>query len=207
MTDGRSRRWDQHREDRLADLVEAAVTAIDRHGINAGIDDIARVAGVSKPVLYRYFADKADLHAAVGRWGADQVLSRVVPALVADVPMRQRVADAVMAYFTVIEEHPQVFLLLVQHRVAEDADPIADGKAAAAKALAETMNAAMTARGIDPAGAEPWAQGIVGLALSIGEWWLERRTMTREDVARYMTDFVWGALVGISRAYGVRLPR
>src|SRR5207253_2321269 len=93
MTDGRARRWEQHREDRRVDLVEAAVAAIDRHGIAAGIDEIAKVAGVSKPVLYRYFADKGDLHAAVGRWGADQVLGRVVPALVADVPMRQRVAD------------------------------------------------------------------------------------------------------------------
>ena len=75
--DGRSARWDEHRESRRAELVEAAVTAIDLHGPGAGIAEIAEQAGVSKPVLYRYFSDKDDLYRAVGHWGADRVLEAV----------------------------------------------------------------------------------------------------------------------------------
>jgi AcrR family transcriptional regulator len=204
-TDGRSTRWDSHREARRADLVAAAVAAIDKHGREASIDEIAKVAGVSKPVLYRYFSDKGDLHAAVGMWGATQVLDRFAPLLASDAPMKQRVYDAVTAYFEVIEQHPQVFLLLVQHRVSSSSDPLADGKAAVAAAIAQSLVDGMRDLGIDTGGAEPWAQGVVGLGLSTGEWWLERRTMTRAAVAGYLAEFVWGALVGISRSKGVTL--
>ena len=58
--DGRTTRWDAHRDQRRAELVLAAVRAIDQHGPDAGIADIAAEAGVSRPVLYRYFADKDD---------------------------------------------------------------------------------------------------------------------------------------------------
>ena len=178
---------------------------MEQHSREASIDEIARVAGVSKPVLYRYFADKSDLHAAVGQWGAALVVERITPALEAPTPLKQRVAEAVAAYFQAIEEHPQVFLLLVQHRVSSGSDPLADGKAMVAATLTQVMQDALRALGIDPRGAEPWAQAIVGLGLSTGEWFLERGSMTRAEVSTYLSEFVWGALVGISRENGVTL--
>ncbi|HET7736690.1 MAG TPA: TetR/AcrR family transcriptional regulator [Nocardioidaceae bacterium] len=204
-SDGRSTRWDTHREKRRAELVEAAVEAIDRHSREASIDEIARVAGVSKPVLYRYFNDKADLHAAVGQWGANLLLERLAPAFDSDASIKTRVNQGVAAYFALIEEHPQVFLLLVQHRVNRTADPLGDGKAAVAAALAQVLREALGELGIDTGGAEPWAQAVVGLGLTTGEWWLERRTMSRAAVSAYLAEFIWGALVGVSRNHGVTL--
>lgn len=204
-SDGRSTRWDSHRENRRAELVEAAVQAIDRHSREASIDEIARVAGVSKPVLYRYFSDKADLHAAVGQWSAHLLLERLAPAFDSEASIKTRVNQGVAAYFALIEEHPQVFLLLVQHRVSRTADPLADGKAAVAAALAQVLADALGDLGIDTGGAEPWAQAVVGLGLTTGEWWLERRTMSRAAVSAYLAEFIWGALVGISRNHGVTL--
>lgn len=203
--DGRTTRWEHHREERRAELVLAAVRAIDAHGPSAGIAEIAAEAGVSKPVLYRYFADKDELHAAVGQWGATEVLTRILPAVRADLPVRERVARSVDGYLRTLEEHPQVFLLLVQHRVSSTADPLADGKAAVAATISRVMADAMLAQGIDSGGAEPWAAGVVGLGLATGEWWLERRTMSREAVSRYLADFIWGAMLGITRQHGVPL--
>jgi AcrR family transcriptional regulator len=204
VADGRSTRWDQHREARRADLVSAAVTAIDRYSREASIDEIARAAGVSKPVLYRYFSDKADLHAAVCQWGAALVLERLAPALASQAPLNERVGQAVSAYFEAIEEHPQVFLLLVQQQ-ATSVDPLSDGKAAVAASLARVIGDALSDLGIDTRGADPWARAVVGLGLSTGEWWLIDHTMGREEVTSYLTEFVWGALVGISRNHGVAI--
>lgn len=201
--DGRAARWEDHREQRRTELVEAAVAAIDRHGPGASIADIAATAGVSKPVLYRYFADKAELHDAVGRWGGDQVLEQMLPALAADRPTRERVTAAVDAYLATIEEHPQVFFLLVRHH--GDGDPLADGKLAIAAAFARVLGDGLRELGVDAAGAEPWAHGMVGLGLATGEWWLEREMMSREAVGRYLTQFVWHALEGIAAEYGVPL--
>jgi AcrR family transcriptional regulator len=203
-SDGRSSRWDSHREGRRAELVAASVAAIDRHGPEASIADIAAEAGVSKPVLYRYFADKAELHAAVGQWGAQEVVDRILPALLDDVPVRTRVERGVAAYLATIEEHPQVFLLLVRQR-PEGGDPLADGKARIAALFARVVGDTLRQLGVDAAGAEPWAHGLVGLGLATGEWWLERQTMSRAAVARYLTEFVWHAFEGIAEEYGVPL--
>ncbi len=203
--DGRSTRWSSHRESRRSDLVLAAVAAIDEHGPAAGLDEIARAAGVSKPVLYRYFTDKADIHTAVGQWGAELVMERLLPALLADGSVRRRVELAVEAYLGSIEEHPNVFLLLVRHRVTGDTDPLADGKAAIASAIARVLGDQLRELGVDAGGAEPWAHGLVGLGLATGEWWLDRQTMSRTHVGAYLTDFVWHALEGIAQSYGVPL--
>jgi AcrR family transcriptional regulator len=203
--DGRSTRWSSHRTSRRTGLVEAAVAAIDEHGPSAGLDEIARAAGVSKPVLYRYFTDKSEIHTAVGQWGAELVMERLLPALVADGSVRDRVELAVEAYLGAIEEHPNVFLLLVRHRVTGDTDPLADGKAAIASAISRVMGDVLHELGVDAGGAEPWAHGLVGLGLSTGEWWLDRRTMSRAHVGAYLTDFVWHALEGIARDYGAPL--
>ena len=69
-----------HRETRRAELVEAAVAAIDEHGPSASIAEIAASAGVSKPVLYRYFADKDDLYRAVGALGCQRRSSQAIAA-------------------------------------------------------------------------------------------------------------------------------
>ena len=201
--DGRSRRWDDHRETRRAELVEAAVAAIDEHGPSASIAQVAQSAGVSKPVLYRYFSDKDDLYRAVGLWGAIQVVDSVVPTLLGDRPMRQRVERACTLYLTLISRHPNVFFLLVEHPTNED--PFADGKEMIATALARTLNDGLTGLGVEATGAEPWAYGMVGLGLSTGEWWLRRRTMSRAAVSRHLSSFIWNAFEGIARENGVRI--
>lgn len=200
--DGRSSRWDSHREVRLAELVAAAVRAIDERGPGVSMAEIAAEAGVSKPVLYRYFADKDELHVAVGRWGADEVLQRLVPAILTDAPFRVRVAAGVEAYLGAIEEHPQVFLLLVRHR---GSNPLADGMAEIAAAISRVLGEAMRSLGLDDHAAEPWSQGLVGLGLSMGEWWLKHETMSRAAVGRYLTSFVWHAFEGTAAELGVSL--
>src|SRR3954451_24090243 len=55
VPDGRRARWAQHREQRREELVDAAIEAIRRLGSDVGMDALAAGAGISKPVLYRYF--------------------------------------------------------------------------------------------------------------------------------------------------------
>lgn len=194
--DGRSTRWDDHRESRRAELVAAAVEAIDHYGPTASISQIAESAGVSKPVLYRYFADKDDLYQAVGQWGADQVLERLYPVLVADIPNRERVKRGCTEYLTFLHEHPQVFLLLTEHR--SSTDPLADGKERIAATFAKLMGDALREWGADAGGAEPWAHGLIGMGLAVGEWWLRRDIMTLEAASAYLAAFIWNAFDGFT---------
>ncbi len=141
----------------------------------------------------------------MGAWGAGVVLERLLPALTADGSVEERVRIGCEAYLAAIEEHPNVFLLLVAYRVEGDTDPLADGKAAIAAAMARVMGDTLRDLGVDSAGAEPWAHGLVGLGLSTGEWWLSRRTMSRAAVTTYLSEFVWHAFEGIAHSHGVRV--
>jgi AcrR family transcriptional regulator len=201
--DGRNTRWDDHRESRRLELVEAAVAAIDEHGASASIAQIAGSAGVSKPVLYRYFSDKDDLYRAVGHWGADQVVQAIVPTLQGAQPLRERVERACTQYLTLISRHPNVFFLLVDH--PNNADPFADGKEMVAAAFARTLHDGLSELGVDASGAEPWAYGVLGFGLSTGEWWLRRHTMSKAAVSRHLSSFIWNAFEGIARENGVRI--
>jgi hypothetical protein len=51
--------------------------------------------------------------------------------------------------------------------------------------------------GKDSGAAEPLAHGIVGMVHAAGDWWLERRNMTRARLVAYLTEFVWHGLVGM----------
>lgn len=202
-SDGRTTRWDEHRAQRTDEFVQAAVRAIDTLGPDASVADIAAEAGVSKPVLYRYFADKAELHAAVGAWGTDLVLDRVIAAVLVPAPARERVAAGVGAYLDTIAEHPQAFLLLTRQHTG--GDPLAAGKEQIATKLSRMLGDALRQLGGDTGAAEPWAHAVVGLGSSVGQWWLERRTMSRAAAAGYLGDFIWHALSGAAAEHGVQL--
>lgn len=201
--DGRSSRWDDHRESRRADLVAAAVAAIDEHGPAASIAQIATSAGVSKPVLYRYFGDKDDLYRAVGQWGAEQVIDRLVPVLLSEETIREKVYRGCAAYLEFLDEHPQVFLLLVEHRSSDD--PLADGKERIATTFAKLMGDTLRRLGVDAAGAEPWAHGVIGMGLAVGEWHLRRDIMSRQATADYLAAFIWNAFNGFAADNGVQV--
>ncbi|KRB79599.1 hypothetical protein ASE01_22985 [Nocardioides sp. Root190] len=201
--DGRATRWDDHRAQRKEEFVRAAVRAIDSLGPDVSVSDIATEAGVSKPVLYRYFADKAELHAAVGAWGTALVLDRVITAVLLPAPTRDRVTAGVAAYLDTIAEHPQAFLLLTRQHAG--GDPLAAGKDQIAAKLARLLGDALRQLGGDAGAAEPWAHAVVGLGSSVGQWWLERRTMSRAAAAGYLGDFIWHALSGAAAEHGVQL--
>lgn len=201
--DHRAARWDDHRAERRRTLTAAAVAAIDQHGPDASIADIASVAGISKPVLYRHFADKDDLYRAVGEHGADLVLDALRKALASPGSPRERLAAACASYLQLIASHPNVFLVLVAQGGKSDA--LRGGMDRIAATLARRLSDAFLELRIDAAAAEPWAHGVVGFGMAHGEWWLRRRTMSRAAAAHYLAEFIWHGLDGIAREAGVDL--
>ncbi len=203
--DGRSARWDTHREERRAELVEAAVLAIETHGRGAGITEIAAIAGVSKPVLYRYFTDKHDLMTSVGNWAAEQIINAIWIALDTEEPIRNRLLEACTSYLNLIQTHQELFFLVLENRtdeadVATAIDTIATG-------MTFMLNDDLYALGLDSSAAEPWAHAVVGIGMSVGSWWLQRGTMSAEVMSLHMSTFIWHAFEGAARELGVDLDK
>jgi hypothetical protein len=55
----------------------------------------------------------------------------------------------------------------------------------------------LRARDMDAGGAEAWAYGLAGLVYMAGDWWLQRRTMSRAALTDYLTSLIWGGLAGV----------
>src|SRR5438874_449883 len=158
QTDGRTRRWEGYRAARRAQLVDAAIRAIRRHGATVAMEDIAAEAGTSKAGIYRHFADKEDLSVAVG--------SRIAGDLVADI------TAAIDAYVKVIESDPEPYRFIV-HRPLLDrpttADPMADYTALVAAHAVRLIGDALQGAGLATDPAELWGHALVGYVRAAGE--------------------------------------
>jgi AcrR family transcriptional regulator len=193
-------RWSAHRAQRHDEFVAAALRVLDAQGPDLTMDAVAAEAGVSKPVLYRYFHDKTALVAALAEYGTEVLLARLLPAIGADLPALTRVSGAVGAYFEVIDELPNLYWLIARHTaggVPGENDPFQRNRDVIASALTALFGDYLREYGLDSGGAEPWAYGVTGLVQSTAEWWLHRRSMSRVHVVRYTTKLIYAALSGV----------
>src|SRR5215472_1987173 len=118
-TDARKHRWTSHRDQRTREFVDAALRVLDAEGPELLMDSVAAEAGVSKPVLYRYFSDKAALIAALAERGSELLQARLIPAINSNGPVFDRISGAVGAYFAVIDEHPNLYWLIARRDFAD----------------------------------------------------------------------------------------
>jgi AcrR family transcriptional regulator len=199
--DARAARWQGHREARRAELLDATLRAIRRLGPDAGMDDIAAEAGVTKPVLYRHFADKADLYLAVGQHLAAEVLAKLGPVLTAATEQRDRIAAVIDTYLAAIASEPELYRFVMRRSFAGTpvaGDPVGDHAELIATALAAVIEERTTALGLDPAPAKAWAHGLVGFVQSTGDWWLREGAGTdRATLTDQLTTLIWDGFAGI----------
>jgi AcrR family transcriptional regulator len=193
---------DAKRDARRAALVEAAVEVIRRDGPGVSMDQMAAEAGVTKPILYRHFDDRAGLVKAIAEHAYNQVATGLDQALHADVSPRQLVASTIDVYLRFIESDPALYRFLVNRTIAETTDPgaiLTDYISRAGRQVALVLGEGLRAAGLDSGPAEPWAFGIVGMVHSAGDWWLERGTMPRSRLTEYLTSLIYDGIPNVDQ--------
>lgn len=198
MTDGRSTRWESHRQARRAELVEAALAAIRRHGPLVGMDEVAAAAGTSKTALYRHFSDKSQLYLAVCTRVADTLLTQLRSVLRPDGDPKDTVAAGIDVYLHLIESDPRVYRFVVHHPTLDrpiDADPVVGLIQLIGDQVARVIEPKLRSAGLDPAAALPWGHGLIGLVRAAADPWLAGRVaLTRAELTANLTGLVWGGL-------------
>jgi AcrR family transcriptional regulator len=200
--DGRSQRWAGHREQRRAQLTAAAIEAIRAQGPDIGMEAIAAAAGVSKPVLYRYFSDKSELWQTVSQETAASLLAAIGPAVSRVRAERDVVAAAIDAYLAYIEGDPHVYRFVVHPSgIERGPDVVGDVVDTVSSGLARILGDRLRSVGLDSGPALPWAYGIVGYVQTVGDWWLRtQQPISRPALSDYLTTFLWGGISNITKA-------
>lgn len=192
---GKEARWAQRRED----LLEAADRVVRRDGPATSMNDIAREAGITKPILYKHFGDKGGLYQALAERYVRSLLEELRVALGAETDPQVRIRRTIDSYLAFVERDNEVYNFLMHRAVAERPEAratVADFIRQLAAELSVVLRDELRRAGLDSGGAEPWAHGIVGMVQLAGDHWLEHRSMSRETLVDYLESLVWRGLSG-----------
>jgi AcrR family transcriptional regulator len=205
--DGRSTRWDAHRAERREKIVDAALEVLGETGPEFGLEQVAARAGLSKPVIYRFFGDRATLVEAMGDRATNQLAESMMPALYTEMPIMSRIRAVIGAFVRFLDDSPNVYWLFTRPVPGSTGDVVRMHKEFVGSALAGVLSEYIASYGIEaPTDAENvWAHGLVGFVQSMAEWWLEHRTVGRDEITEQITTLVWAQIEGTCRLYGVQL--
>jgi AcrR family transcriptional regulator len=193
---GRPRGPRRDRDERRVELLDAAERAIRRVGPQASMDELAAEAGITKPILYSHFGDKAGLARALAERVAAELNVSISASLSRIRDPSEMVAETIDAFCTFIQDEPDLYRFLVQ--TALD-NPTGSGSkliADFANQIAVVLGGALRQAGADSGPAEPWAFAIVGMALAGAGWWIERQSMSKTDLVGYLSQLLWTGLSG-----------
>ncbi|MGH3413508.1 MAG: TetR/AcrR family transcriptional regulator [Marmoricola sp.] len=213
--DGRQLRWDRHKAERRRQILDAAVAVVERNvpGAEVHVRQIAAEAGIGRSVVYRHFADRADLDRAVQAHVLAGLRDRLVPEVTLTGNVEQIIGRIVSAYVDWSAEHPAL------HRVAERDLDGADRPSelqAVVKEIADqiaeliTLGAAVLDVELsddESAALDPLIFGLVGLVMGAVRRWLRRevREPAPAALAAVLSRSIWFAIDGHLRAHHLEL--
>ncbi len=170
-------------EQRRALIVEAAGRLFGEHGYDGTrLDDVARAAGVTKPVLYRHFADKTALYLALlERHRAD--LGSFAGAIPPDGPLEARLRAVLEVWLDYVRSHDYAWRMLFRDTGGGETvravrvEVHAQARAVLAGLIRHLAPAPLPERELEPL-AELLSMGMASLVL----WWIETPGLEREAV-------------------------
>src|SRR5690554_7872818 len=103
------------RSARRRQLLAAAQEVFVAQGYHAtAMDEIAERAGVSKPVLYQHFPGKLELYIALLETNVEQLVAEVTKAMTSTSDNKQRVYNAVAAYYDFVSSDSGAFRMVFE---------------------------------------------------------------------------------------------
>lgn len=159
------------------------------------IEDIVEAAGVTKPILYRHFASKKELHLLLLERHRDALAAAALDEYVAaGGTLEERLPPMIDAWFGYVERHRFAWRLLFADTTGDpEVQQLHRGlqarqRAADAALLRESLPH-LTADQIAPL-AEVVRSSLTGLAL----WWLDHPDVKRQTLVTTMLDVLTGVL-------------
>ncbi|UOZ10052.1 MULTISPECIES: TetR/AcrR family transcriptional regulator [unclassified Amycolatopsis] len=186
------------RTERRAQLLAAAQRVFAENGYHAAaMDEIAEVAGVSKPVLYQHFPGKLDLYIALLESHVDELVRRVQAALDSTTENKQRVPATVGAFFDFVSSDAGAFRMVFESDLRGEPavqEAVDRATSASVDAITDTITADA---GLDEDKARLLAVGLVGMSQVSARFWLQHhQSMSQEEAVALTANLAWRGIGG-----------
>ncbi|MBA2426077.1 MAG: TetR/AcrR family transcriptional regulator [Actinobacteria bacterium] len=188
----RVRMTGQERREQLLDVGRALFA--ERGFEAASIEEIAQRAKITKPVIYEHFSGKEGLYAVIVDREVQRLLGRITQALDATHP-RAKLEQAAEAFLAYIEEEQDGFRILVRD------SPVASSSGTLASLIGDMASQVeyifvdeFKTRDYNPKLAPLYSQALVGMVALVGQWWLDVKKPSREQVAAHLVNLAWNGL-------------
>ncbi|WP_089099608.1 TetR/AcrR family transcriptional regulator [Streptomyces hyaluromycini] len=183
-------------------MLDAAVRTFGQRGyMAASMDEIAELAGVSKPLVYLYLNSKEDLFAACIRREAGALTEAVRAGVDRELPADRQLWDGLRAFFTYTAEHPDGWSVLhIQARTHGErfASEVAAMREDIVAFVTQLIVAAAREAHRDPDLGEGevagLAEALVGAAESLAAWANATPGVTARQAAATLMNFAWAGL-------------
>jgi AcrR family transcriptional regulator len=185
------------RAEQLLDVADELFAERGFHG--ASMDELAKRAGVSKPVIYDHFGSKEQLFATCVRRTGEALAEQVATAVRKESDPRARLRAGSIAYFRFLEQQLQAWAVLFAEEEARDAR-----FAAEASRIRRRQSDLMISLMAETSGTAPGHQGrarleamtlaIAGAYESLSLWWREHPEVPPEELADWLLDLIWPGL-------------
>ena len=186
--------------ERREQLIGIARRAFAERGFDGvSVEEIAARATVSKPVVYEHFGGKEGLYAVVVDREVQELLGTMREALTAT-SQRMLLEQATFALLDYVEASSDGFRILVRD------SPPGSGIGKYVSIISDTVTRVegilgdqFAARGFDPKVAPLYAQMLVGMVSTTGQWWLDARTPAKDVVAAHLVNLAWNGLANLEQ--------
>jgi AcrR family transcriptional regulator len=184
--------------DRRAQLLAVAREVFADRGFAASsVEEIAKRAGVSKPVIYEHFGGKDGVYAVVIEREIRELVGRINTALRPGHP-RASITDAVDTFLAYIEDTPDGFIVLMRDApIGTDSTLLPSVLDEIARAVEKLLVGELTGRGYPSKMAPVLARSLVGMIAVPGQWWLRSGRQRRKHIAEQIVNLAWNGLAGL----------
>ena len=181
--------------ERRAQLIEVGRSVFAKHGYEGtSVEEIAKRAKVSKPIIYEHFGGKEGLYAVIVDREMDYVERRISEAISSGSP-RERVERASLAFLSYVRDHPDGFAVLSQDSpLSSSRGTISSLLNGLAERVGDVFVSALNEAGYDTKAAPIYANALIGMVTFVGTWWTEERKPTIEEVAKHISALAWMGL-------------
>jgi len=213
-TDGRQLRWDSHNQARRQHILDAAVGVLadSAPGSEMHVQQIADRAGLSRTVVYRHFADRADLDDAVQGRALELLRAELVPVLSFEGTPVEIIRRIVAAYVGWAAEQPSLHEFAQRIPPGPGVSQMERAVRQIAGQIEDLINVGVEVLHIrldqdDVAALDPLVFGLVGGVFTSTRRWLSRpeQQPDRQAFVELVTEAVWMQIAGMASRRGVEL--